>query len=264
MQPRMPDQPSSTRPLVTIGVDLATAPAATGLCVLDVPTMRATIVPTPAERTITAIAELAAHWWAETGGRLRIGIDAPFGWPAGWVELLTRARELGDVQAGVSAQDGSHAIAQPLRWRLTDVELSAWSHRALRPMTPSMDRLAATTVRCVDLAHLRDAGIPVARDGALADGTPSAAFEVYPTASLFAWGLVAKGGRREARSRFLSEVSQRIEAPGLGASHEHDVDSLIAALTVAGSMRAMRPEDGDPRVLAIEGVMHVPEDPASG
>lgn len=259
MHRHMPDQPPPTRPTVTIGVDLATSPAATGLCVLDVASKRATIVRTPAERTITAIAELAAHWWDESGGALRIGIDAPFGWPVAWVDLLTRARELGDVRAGESAQDGTHAIAQPLRWRLTDVELSAWSHRALRPMTPSMDRLAATTARCIDLlARLREAGIPVARTGA-----GSAAFEVYPTASLFAWGLAGPGGRTGARSRFLVESLQRIDAPGLSATHEHDVDALIAALTVAGPMTPMRPPDADERVLAIEGVMHVPDDPRS-
>ena len=260
MHRHMPDQPSPTRPTVTIGVDLATSPAATGLCVLDVTAMRATIVRTSAERTITAIADLAAHWWDATGGAIRIGIDSPFGWPIAWADLLARARELGDVRAGESAQDGTHAIAQPLRWRLTDVELSAWSHRALRPMTPSMDRLAATTARCVDLlARLRDAGIPVTRTG-----VDSAAFEVYPTASLFAWGLAGPGGRREARSRFLAETLQRIDAPGLAATHEHDVDALIAALTVAGPMLPVQLPDADPRVLAIEGVMHVPDEPRSG
>ncbi len=247
-------------PTVAIGVDLATSPASTGVCVLDTATMRATIVATPAERTIDAITTLAAHLWEASNGQLRIGIDAPFGWPVSWLDLLTRARDLGDLRAGESTQDGSHAIAQPLRWRLTDVELSAWSNRALRPMTPSMDRLAATATRCVDLlVRLRDAGIPVTRTG-----VGSAAFEVYPTASLFAWGLLAGGGRRDARSRFLADVAERVHVPGLAVDHEHDVDALVAALTVAGPMRGMSPEGADASVLDVEGVMHVPVGPPLG
>lgn len=244
-------------PRVTIGVDLATSPASTGVCVLDLATMRATIVDTPAERTIESITALAAHWWEATDGRCRIGIDAPFGWPVAWLDLLTRARDLDAIHPGESADPGSHAVARALRWRLTDIELSTRSHKVLRPMTPSMDRLAATTTRCLDLlARLRHAGLPITRTG-----IDSAAFEVYPTASLHEWSLRGAGGRVDARARFLSTISPRVAAEGLAATHEHDVDALVAALTVAGPMHAIRPEDADAATLEVEGVMHVPAAP---
>jgi hypothetical protein len=260
---RMPE--TDDLPVVTIGVDLATSRRATGLCVVDWRAARPTVrvERAPSALGVDSVARRIADLATETAGDgLLVGIDAPMGWPSAWVDLLARAND--PSLAGVRAREthdeartgaGRDALALDLRWRHTDSALHAWSGRAIRPMTASTDRLAATAARCVDLlAHLVELGVPVDRTGA-----SGVVREVYPSASMFAWRhpTDAWRTRTDGRAVLLERHGAAFDGDVPSADDEHHVDAFFAALTVAGRMQSMT--DGAPReLLAREGVMWVP------
>jgi hypothetical protein len=89
--------------------------------------------------------------WAE--GCERVGIDAPFGWPAAFVAMMARHHgALGDAAGGsvVGVPEWSPAQRDQLRFRRTDVvvrgALGRW------PLSVSSDLIAIVAMRCAGFA----------------------------------------------------------------------------------------------------------------
>jgi len=206
--------------VLTLGVDLASAPRRTALCLLEWRAGRARLV----ELAVGADDEriLAAHARASC-----TGIDSPFGWPAAFVGFLCSAArllpELGqpwgaDVRDGLRFRATDHAVRQAVgRW----------------PLSVSSDLIAVVAMRCVGL--LTRMGVS---DRAGGDGV----FEVYPAAALARWGLGSRGykGRAAKRRRvaLLRELKAGARWLDLGTAAQQALlvesadafDALVASL----------------------------------
>jgi predicted nuclease with RNAse H fold len=113
-----------------------------------------------------------------------VGIDAPFGWPAGMVDAV-----------GSYASEGRWPDIEKadFRYRRTDrfvreAVLEAVGRR-LAPLSVSSDRIALTAGRLAGLreAGFRGSGTRFDRAGA------DCVLEVYPAAALLLWGLERSG-----------------------------------------------------------------------
>ncbi len=204
-----------------VGVDLATEPEACGVCALE-------------ENAVAYVGHgNASHehpdWLLEhCSGSDAVGVDVPFGWPAPFVEALR------DHEIGVAFGRDRRRY----RLRTTDVWVAdalpkrlARDRRRPTPFSVSTDKLGATAmVGTVLLSSLSESFRLSPRQS----GVPRAVLEVYPAASLWAWGLrhrntdvtAALGVLREA---FRLEVREDDRERLLGS--RHCFDALITALT---------------------------------
>jgi predicted nuclease with RNAse H fold len=226
------------------------------------------------ERTATAVVEWSGGRAAIRRVRLGVGdeeivagvldsdhagIDAPFGWPVPFAEMVA-----GRVIPPSPGESGAQ-WRRRMVYRTTDEVVRA--ETGLIPLSVSADRIAHAAFRAVLLLTLladagkTDAGKPVDRTG---DGPVA---EVYPAACLRRWGLAHRGYKRGAGHGFLVD-HLRSAAPWLdwGAHEEllrtsHDAfDAVIAALgaraVALGHFR--RPVGAERPVAAVEGWIALP------
>ena len=138
----------------------------------------------------------------------------------------------------------------------------------LTPLSVSADRIAHVALRCAGvLAALEATAGPVDRAGT----GPVA--EVYPAASLRAWGLPHRGYKQKTTKDVLSDLVDRLrqQAPWLDcAAHEqamrdsHDIfDAVIAAMTAraAALSQVLLPERDDLTAASAEGWIAIPSEP---
>lgn len=183
-----------------------------------------------------------AQWLAERcEGSVVLGLDAPLGWPAPMVSLLT------DHVAGAPLPGDSNEIFR----RFTD----RFVHREIGklPLDVGADRIARTAHSALELLQaVRSAtgrALPVPTSALPGE---DAAIETYPGGTLVAGPWDAKGykGRNgaEIRDRLLTELSEVItfELDTDPLVKEDDLfDAAIAALGVADflSGRCFEPQD---------------------
>ena len=174
--------------------------------------------------------------WASAASSTLIAIDAPLGWPAG----------LGQVLYTHEAGKPMPVEANRLFRRETD--------RFVRRMTGKQsldvgaDRIARTAHAALALLEaLREkSGLPVppAWEAELPPGL--SAIEVYPAATLRAYGLSAAGyksaGGRAARHNLLGGLGEKIDLPGEVWRMEESDDALDAALCVLAGADFLRGE----------------------
>lgn len=235
-----------------VGVDLASQPEKSSLCVIEwVGKPRITDLVRPA--TDDAIVERARDADA-------IGIDCPLGWPTPFVEMIRRHHE-GTATSGIDADP------RDLRLRTTDQWLRR-HHTPRDPLSVSTDRLGIVALRGIGILE-RLVGPGADRSGA--DGV----YEAYPAGSLAVWGLRSTGykstGRNdgaavEARAEIVTALAPHID---LGSWSERLVDNaddldavvtaIVAGLGHAGLSTAAPPEHR--KVATIEGWIHVPTVP---
>src|SRR5690606_776602 len=126
-----------------------------------------------------------------------VGIDAPFGWPEAFREVV----------AGWTSPSWNNALRDRLRFRGTDLAVTKLT--GLRPLSVSTDQIALPAMRAMALLH-RNEVTDKSGDGRF--------FEVYPAASLFCWKLPHKGYKgagEERRTIGQSMVEQlRRQFPG--------------------------------------------------
>jgi predicted nuclease with RNAse H fold len=235
-----------------VGVDLATESVACGVCALEG----------------NAVAYVgrgnASHkhpdWLLEHClGADAVGVDVPFGWPAPFVEAL-RDHEIGAA---------FRRDRRPYRLRTTDVWLADTLPRRLArdigrptPFSVSTDKLGATAmVGTVLLQALSDDF----RLSPRRSGVPQAVLEVYPAASLWAWGLRHRNIEVPATLGVLREAfGLEIRKADLKRLLEsrHCFDALVAALTAReyGDGNTFDPpEDVPDGTLRLEGWIRVPK-----
>jgi predicted nuclease with RNAse H fold len=248
------DDPRSTEsaPRRILGIDLAAQPERTGVVLLE----------RGAEKWTATCPDVGAGddelVLLGTSADV-VGVDAPLGWPVGFVEAVTAHHRFDDWPGTVDRSSLTH--------RHTDRVVTA--HGWGRPLSASADKLGIVAMRCA-LLQKRWAGgwgAPAPRDGS------ARLVETYPAAALRAWRIEAKGYKGAAPTETAPGVRATI-VEELGATPwldlgavasicvaSHDVldalvCALIAAATVAGA--TLRPDDHERDLAAVEGWIHVP------
>ena len=223
----------------TLGIDLAAQPRTTASCEIDWVTGEVTC----ATRLTDEALLRAARGVLDADGI--VAIDAPFGWPAPFVEAVGRHHAGGRFGA---------ASGRALRLRTTDQLIPGRP-----PLSVSADRIAVVAFRA---ARLLDALGPVRRDGS------DRIMEVYPAAALRRWGLQLPHYKvnRDARGRIVAAISAALPsltgqwAAPCRASADA-LDALVAALVgrakQLGLVDALPPEHIG--VALIEGWIWLPQ-----
>ncbi|MFO1077994.1 MAG: DUF429 domain-containing protein [Planctomycetota bacterium] len=228
----------------TLGVDLASSAERTATCVIEWADSRANIRHLVVGADDDAITSLA-------GDADAVGIDAPFGWPTPFVELL----------AGKSRpRTWTHERRDELRFRATDHHVRRETQRW--PLSVSSDRIGVVAMRCHQLLQRLRLANPAARERTL---------EVYPAAVLRRWGLVAvsyKGAERRAALDVL--VGQLLSvATWLDVSDEqgrllrrsdHALDAMISSLVARAARLGLADATPDDPRTQSEGWIVLPKD----
>ncbi len=238
----------------TLGIDLASQDIRTAVCSIDWSGPRP-VVSTPAldrgkGRDDAALVDLIES-------HDKTGIDAPFGWPADFVEVVGAHHRGRRLPAAVPA----HRLA----YRVTD----AWVQResALRrwPLSVSTDRIGVVALRCAAILDVLD--------GVDRSGLTGPVAETYPAAALATWGLNARGYKGDDGPTVVDALYDELVARlplRVGASDEavlrrsHDafdalVCAILARLVVEG--QTVPPPEDALDVAAAEGWIHVPASP---
>jgi len=178
-----------------------------------------------------------------------VGIDAPFGWPADFVAAV---KEWPHDTWSVEGRDR-------LRFRETDRFVR--ETQKVWPLSVSTDTISLPAMRAMSL--LRRHGV-TDRSG---DGK---FFEVYPAASLRAWGMTGRGyketndaGCAALRQRMLTDLRQALPAlkiPDAYALNPDALDALVASLSArcAAMGQTIRPTEGQRILAQQEGWIHIP------
>jgi predicted nuclease with RNAse H fold len=242
-----------------VGIDLAASPATTGVVVLEpVSADRWRARPEGPPADDDRLVELA-H------GAIAIGVDAPLGWPDGFVDAVTRHHELGRWSGTVDRSSLTH--------RVTDHRTKSTVGRL--PLSVSADLLGVVAMRCA-LLQQRWAdevwGSPAPRDGS------GLVAETYPAAAFAAWGIACRGYKARQRPAEATAVRESIvEAlsertatwlelgalEGACVASDHVLDALVCALVAvaaqAGSTTA--PDPDEVGMARREGWIHTPTVP---
>lgn len=204
----------------TAGVDLAADERRTALAVIAWEPGSARVEEL---RLGVADAEIADAATAVT----RIGIDCALGWPDAFVDFVS-AHADADRPPVV---DGGADWRRSLVYRATDVWIREQTGRW--PLSVSTDRLGVTALRCAGLTgRLAARGLRVDRSG-----VTGAVAEVYPGATLRAWGMDTRGYRVDADARRVLLSGLLASASGLDVGEHAELmissadafDAVVAA-----------------------------------
>jgi len=222
----------------TLGIDLSSQPAGTVGCLIDWSSRNAVARAPRLACTDDVLAELIE----EADG---VGIDAPLGWPADFVAAV------GDWPH----DRWTNADRDRMRFRETDRVVR--DTHTIVPLSVSSDRIALPAMRAMSL--LRRFGV-TDRSG---DGR---FYEVYPAASLLAWGLDRRGYKppenTDARRDILKALRAKLpwlEVDAGYADTADALDALIASLTARAALQGLTtpPTDKQRSLARREGWIHV-------
>lgn len=236
-----------------LGVDLASQPKDTGLCLLEAEegAWRVARLETGADDAALREALLACD---------AAGLDVPLGWPEGFLALLAG----GPVQTGAWTPETRDALVL----RATDRAVKAAFRR---PLSVAADTIALPALRWRLLAEaLASEGRPPRLWPW--DSEPGLKVaETYPALSLHRWGLPSSGYKGPDRGAARAGILKGLLARGplkLTAAHrdlalatDHALDALVAALTALAAVEGrVAPLPPDQRGLAHrEGWILMPE-----
>lgn len=266
----------------TLGIDLASQPRNTALCVIAwkpdgaevVALCRSSWGDTPLYDKLL-VSSARGLWgieggWGDDGRPVKVAIDAPFGWPDPFVEALTLHHRGHPWPAMI---DDSRA---PFERRETDRFVPR--HGGKLPLAVSADRIAYPAMRCAVL--LGDLSRHVPAEDLRRDGRGLVA-EVYPDAALRVWlpsapdtgrraSYKGDGGSATSQREVLLTGLLRELGPAFAVSDDHRaaciesddcLDALVCALTAWAVERDLThwPPTDHQRDLALkEGWIHVP------
>lgn len=228
--------------MITLGIDLSSQRQATAACLIDWTT------DTPAIEA-PALSCSDADLDALIAKADVVGIDAPFGWPAAFVEAV----------AGWQFTEWNTQLRDRLRFRVTDCIVRERQKRW--PLSVSTDTIALPAMRAMAL---------LARHGVSNRSGNGRFFEVYPAASLHAWGISNRGYKEakkeaclEARRAILNELRGKLSllySPEEYARDADALDSLIASLTARSAAQGgcYPPPPDQLATISREGWIYVP------
>jgi hypothetical protein len=150
---------------VTVGIDLASQPGRTAVCQIDWGGPKGVVLPPAADKLDDE--QLLRLMCADEVSK--VGIDAPFGWPAAFIDALVTYQATGRWLPLDSSE---------LRFRSTEFHVKAQTGQ--QPLSAITDRLIWPTMRCATLLSQLP-GPPIDRSGA------DRVVEVYPAAALRRW-----------------------------------------------------------------------------
>jgi hypothetical protein len=183
--------------MITLGVDLASQPRNTAACLIDWSSA-------PARPTLLGDADalddrrlVALISRADVA---RVGIDAPFGFPVGFLDALVAYDRDGSWPA-----DDSPQATRDLRFRATDLYVQGRTGKW--PLSPVAERIGIVAMRCARL--LAQTPGPIDRTGA------GRYVEVYPAAAIALW---------------LGDGVRRVSYKGTGADRESVRDAILTRL----------------------------------
>ena len=230
----------------TLGIDLASDPGKTGVCIVRWEAGRAAVETLSVGADDEQVLELHENSDAT-------GIDSPFGWPVPFEELLRK-------EGAWPRDTWSTEKRDSLRFRLTDLRVRELTGRW--PLSVSSDLIAVAAMRCVGLLErmgVRD------RSG---DGR---VFETYPAAGLHAWGLPSRGYKgkkgRELRTVIWAGLQRRVpwlevtvEQSELIVARDDALDALVASLIARAAKIGLtiQPSEQERERAVTEGWIHVP------
>jgi predicted nuclease with RNAse H fold len=234
-----------------VGIDLSTNPRDCGVCVIE-------------GRAISHVGHgnsTSSHpdWLLRHCSEAStVGIDAPFGWPKPFIDAL-RGYDIG------VAFDRDR---RRYRLRTTDLWINATLQQHLRrntappsPFSVSTDKLGATTMVGTILLRGLSGKFEVSPRHS---GSDRAVLEVYPSVSLWAWGLPHRGvdvgaTLQTLKDAFDIDIREDERRQLLGS--RHCFDALVAALTAreyTSDNTYDPPESVPEEVLRVEGWIRVP------
>jgi hypothetical protein len=246
--------------MLTLGIDLSSQPVKSAACLIEWRRNEAEVLTLKSPLADDEVLELVRDLHRTGDNPIdAIGIDAPFGWPQSFVEIIGR-RPTGERNLPAWSAN----LARTVFFRLTDRRVR--EALGIVPLAVAADKIAFPALRCTGL--LDDLGI-TDRSGT------NGVFEVYPAAALKAWGLPFKSykGKEPRNRRNLSELFKLVctqcpwlnfsaEAQRLWCAQSDDVfDALIASFVTraAATGRTERPRDARELALArVEGWIAIP------
>jgi len=273
----------------TLGIDLASQPANTAICAIAWDGSRAEVIalarsawdggPLDDERLVAAALGVAPlggpGGWGPAGRPVKVGIDAPFGWPEPFVRAVGAHHRL---EPWPSEPDETR---RPFERRETDRFVYGQSGKL--PLSVSTDRIAYPAMRCAVL--LGEIGRRGGRSLVSRDGRGLTA-ETYPDAALRSWlpdawtvarGSSYKGDGAAAIARRELLTGALLDALGDGfvlspphraacTASDDCLDALACALVARaadlGQTRLPQPGEQE-RLAEAEGWIHLPSRPAS-
>jgi hypothetical protein len=227
-----------------IGVDCATQPKKTGLARGLFEAGAVSIDQVLVGSMVKSVARTIAGWASGSASTL-LAIDAPLGWPP-------------DLDQALSSHEAGEPVwpeANLLFRRETDRTVKRLTGK--QPLDVGADRIARTAHTALSLLQaLRDLSgesISLAWDPSIQPGIH--AIEVYPGATLAAYGMKAAGykkkDRHDARRALLAFLGEHLVLPhGVSLMEEND-DALDAALCVLAGLDFLRGEAVAPEDLPL-------------
>ncbi len=230
----------------TLGIDLASLAQTTASCLVEWGDQEAQVVgiEVGVDDARLLVAAAGVDW---------VGIDAPFGWPAPFVELVA-AHHAGSQRTA----PWTPARRDELRFRQTDFAV----RRALGrwPLSVSTDLIGIVALRCAGLLD---------RLGVEDCSGTGRVVETYPAVALHVWGFASRGYKREAAARAallagLQRACPRLsladEAASLCGRSDHALDALVAALVARAAALGLteEPAVGEREAARVEGWIAVP------
>lgn len=253
----------------TLGIDLASQPANTAMCIIEWRTDRAAVVELAGgtDRFGDDLSDKRLLY-AMTGdlygpAPARTAIDAPFGWPKLFAEVIANQERWPD-----SLEDNPPELLR----RATDLAVAKITGK--QPLAVTTERIAYAAIRANRmLSQLqRSTGHAVDRSG-----VEGSVCETYPDAALRQFGLWPKGlGRNVSyKDKKVGEVRERIveglldRTPWLSFEdtdeqllHRSDdcLDALVCALVARAREKDQTTLPRDRASASVEGWIHLPDD----
>ena len=204
--------------MLTLGVDLASQPKRTATCLICWDRKPAVVTSFSACATDCDLLDLF-------GRADKIGIDAPFGWPARFVRA---------IHGNSTSTDWPTVDICQLRFRTTDQvvrkKLKRW------PLSVSSGWIAMPAMRVARLLAI------AAANGEAVDRSGSGRFvETYPAVALSVWGFPSQGYKRKkgakVRDQLVGDLAEKTSSV-LTLTKEHlsqcsDSDDALDALVAA-------------------------------
>ncbi|HEY6469370.1 MAG TPA: DUF429 domain-containing protein [Candidatus Dormibacteraeota bacterium] len=176
----------------------------------------------------------------------RVGVDIPLGWPAAFVDAVSR-HHCGEQWTATTDAEGMKALRlrETDRWITANAQRPSDRRARCHPMSVSTNLIAIPAMRMARVLG------PIKRNG------DDKVIEVYPAAALFVWDLPYRGYKgadpvnRQVRNELISGL--RTATPWLSASNadwgtigesDHILDALLASLVARAKACGLCKESG--------------------
>ena len=179
-------------PSLTVGIDLASQPSKTAVCVIDWGS-------TPAQITNAAAGNATDDdliTWLETAAVAKAAIDAPFGFPMAFVDGLTT------YQGG-----GPWPMLEPVELRFRQTEHHVKSVTGQSALSAITDDLVWPTIRCARLlSRMTNQTVDRAGGGLVVEVYPAAALRIWLGSEVAGGALPSYKGSKPGRSDRRQEI----------------------------------------------------------